>query len=128
MVVESLARTGANITGLSGLQPDLELKRVEFLKEMAPATMGIAALLNMSNPVTAPQLKALERAAHGKGWPFQLFDVRSREDIERAFADLAGSSNAVVVGFEGSRRRTVTRSRSSPRGSLTSGLWRARVR
>jgi putative tryptophan/tyrosine transport system substrate-binding protein len=101
LIVESLARPGANITGLSGLQPDLELKRVEFLKEMAPATMGIAALLNMSNPVTVPQLKALERAAHGKGWPFQLFDVRSREDIERAFADLAGSSNAVVVGFEG---------------------------
>ena len=59
LIVESLARPGANITGLSGLQPDLELKRVEFLKEMAPATKGIAALLNMSNPVTAPQLKGL---------------------------------------------------------------------
>ena len=73
LIVETLARPGANITGLSGLQPDLELKRVEFLKEMAPATKGIAALLNMSNPVTAPQLKGLERAAQAKGWPFRLF-------------------------------------------------------
>jgi putative ABC transport system substrate-binding protein len=101
LIVESLARPGANITGLSGLQPDLELKRVEFLKEMAPATKGIAALLNMSNPVTAPQLKGLERAAQDKGWPFRLFDVRTRDDIERAFAALDKSSYAVVVGFEG---------------------------
>jgi putative ABC transport system substrate-binding protein len=101
LIVETLARPGANITGLSGLQPDLELKRVEYLKEMAPATKGIAALLNMSNPVTAPQLKGLERAAQAKGWPFRLFDVRSRDDIERAFAALDKSSDAVVVGFEG---------------------------
>ena len=101
LIVETLARPGANITGLSGLQPDLELKRVEYLKEMAPATKGIAALLNLSNPVTAPQLKGLERAAQAKGWPFRLFDVRSRDDIERAFAALDKSSDAVVVGFEG---------------------------
>jgi putative ABC transport system substrate-binding protein len=101
LIVETLARPGANITGLSGLQPDLELKRVEYLKEMAPTTKGIAALLNMSNPVTAPQLKGLERAAQAKGWPFRLFDVRTRDDIERAFSAIDKSSEAVVIGFEG---------------------------
>ena len=41
---------------------------MELLKEMAPTTSGIAAILNMSNPVTAPQLKALEVATKAKGW------------------------------------------------------------
>src|SRR2546421_11313024 len=36
LVVDSLARPGGNITGLSGLQPELETKRLELLTEMAP--------------------------------------------------------------------------------------------
>ena len=38
LVVESLARPGGNITGLSGVQPELETKRMKLLKEMAPTT------------------------------------------------------------------------------------------
>jgi putative tryptophan/tyrosine transport system substrate-binding protein len=100
LVVDRLARPGGNITGLSGLQPELETKRVELLTEMAPGSAGIEALLNMSNPVTAPQLKELERAVRSKGLPFRLFDVRGRDDIERALSALDGASEAVVVGLE----------------------------
>ena len=110
LIVASLARPGGNITGLSGVQPELETKRMELLKEMAPATSGVAALLNMSNPVTAPQLKALEAATTAKGWRFRLFDVRSREDIERAFGELDTGSDALVVGLEGvtqAHRKTI---------------------
>ncbi|HKH27785.1 MAG TPA: ABC transporter substrate-binding protein [Sphingomicrobium sp.] len=110
LIVESLARPGGNITGLSGVQPELETKRMELLKEMAPATSGVAALLNMSNPVTAPQLKALEAATKAKGWRFRLFDVRSREDIESAFGELDTGSDALVVGLEGvtqAHRKTI---------------------
>jgi putative tryptophan/tyrosine transport system substrate-binding protein len=100
LVVNSLARPGGNVTGLSGLQPELEAKRLEQLTEMAPGRTGIAAVLNMSNPVTAPQLKELQRAVQSKGLPFRLFDVRSRDDIERAFTALNGRPEAVVVGLE----------------------------
>jgi putative ABC transport system substrate-binding protein len=100
LIVDSLARPGGNITGLSGVQPELETKRLELLTEMAPGSAGVAALLNMGNPVTAPQLKELERAARLKGLPFRLFDVRERHDIERAFKAIDGSSEAVVVGLE----------------------------
>ena len=54
----------------------------------------------MGNPVTAPQLKELERAARLKGLPLRLFDVRARDDIERTFRALDGGSEAVVVGLE----------------------------
>src|SRR5262245_4233957 len=99
LIVDSLARRG-NITGLSGVQPELETKRLELLTEMAPGSAGVAALLNMGNPVTAPQLKELERAARLKGLPLRLFDVRARDDIEGAFRALDGGSEAVVVGLE----------------------------
>jgi ABC-type uncharacterized transport system substrate-binding protein len=99
LIVDSLARPGGNITGLSGVQPELETKRLELLTEMA-GRARVAALLNMSNPVTAPQLSELERAARTKGLPFRLFDVRGRGDIERAFSALDGSAEALVVGLE----------------------------
>ena len=100
LVVDSLARPGGNITGLSGVQPELEAKRMELLKEIAPSTTGIAALLNMGNPVTAPQLEELKKGAESRGWRFRLFDVRKREDIEQAFAALDRSSDAIIVGLE----------------------------
>jgi putative tryptophan/tyrosine transport system substrate-binding protein len=73
---------------------------MELLKEIAPSTTSIAALLNMGNPVTAPQLKELERGAQSRGWRFRLFDVRKREDIEQAFGALDKGSDAIVVGLE----------------------------
>jgi len=100
LVVESLARPGGNITGLSGVQPELEAKRLELLKELVPSTAGVAAFLNIGNPVTGLQLKRLEAAAHAMGLRFRLVDVRSLEDIERGFGTLEGSTDAIVVGLE----------------------------
>jgi putative tryptophan/tyrosine transport system substrate-binding protein len=100
LVVESLARPGGNITGLSGLQPELETKRLELLKELVPSTAEVAAFLNIGNPVTGPQLKQLEKAAEAMGLRLRLVDVRSRVDIERGFAALDGSTHAIVVGLE----------------------------
>jgi putative tryptophan/tyrosine transport system substrate-binding protein len=99
LVVASLARPGGNITGLSGVVSDLDAKRIELLKEMAPATVGIAAFLNMSNPITIAQLKELEPAAQSKGLRFRLFDVRNSGDIERAF-DTLDIGYAIVVGLD----------------------------
>jgi putative ABC transport system substrate-binding protein len=99
LVVTGLARPGGNITGLSGVVSDLDAKRIELLKEMAPATVGIAALLNMSNPITIAQLKELEPAAQLKGLRFRLFDVRNSDDIERAF-DALDKGYAIVVGLD----------------------------
>jgi putative ABC transport system substrate-binding protein len=100
LIVDSLARPGGNITGLSGVQPELETKRLELLTEIAPGRARISALLNRSNPVTTPQLKELERAVGTLGLPFRVFDVRGRDDIEHAFTALDGASDALVVGLE----------------------------
>lgn len=101
LVVASLARPGGNITGLSGVQADLAGKRIEILKELAPTTSRIAAILNMSNPITGEQLKELELAVRSRGLQFQLFDVREAEDFERALATLIPKHDAVFVGLDG---------------------------
>src|SRR5262249_35145399 len=51
-IIVSLARPGGNITGLSAIVTDAYPKRVELLKELAPKATRIAALFNMSNPLT----------------------------------------------------------------------------
>lgn len=101
LVVASLARPGGNITGLSGVQADLAGKRIEVMQEFAPMTSRIAAILNMSNPIAAEQLKELELAARSRGLEFQLLDVRKAEDFERAIAALIPKHDAVFVGLDG---------------------------
>jgi putative ABC transport system substrate-binding protein len=100
LIVESLARPGGNITGFSGVQSELDAKRIELVTELVPGSSGVAALLNLSNPGSGPQLKELQSAAQAKGLPLRTLDVRSAEDIERAFESLRGSSNALVVQLE----------------------------
>jgi putative tryptophan/tyrosine transport system substrate-binding protein len=105
LVVESLARPGGNITGMSGVVSDLDAKRVELLLEIAPTTSGLAAVLNLSNPITVAQLHELERAVQPKGLRFKVFDVRGREDIERAFDSAKNDYDAVTVGLEAVTQR-----------------------
>lgn len=47
--VNSLARPGGNVTGMSALAPDLARKRVELLKEIVPRAVRVAVLWNSSN-------------------------------------------------------------------------------
>jgi putative tryptophan/tyrosine transport system substrate-binding protein len=100
LVVASLARPGGNVTGLSTVNPDLDAKRVELLAELAPAVAGIAAFLNMSNPITSSESKEIEAAVRSKGLRYRLFDVRQGDDIPRAFDAVNMEHQAIVVGVD----------------------------
>ncbi len=97
LVVASLARPGGNVTGLSAVNPDLAAKRIELLTELAPAVAGIAAFLNMSNPITSSELREIEAAARSKGLRYRLFDVRQGDDIRRAFDAVNKDREAIEV-------------------------------
>jgi len=100
-VVASLARPGGNITGLSSTTTDLYGKRVELLRELIQGAMRIAALFNMSNPALPPQWKEVQIAARSLGIQPRLLDVRTREDLSRAFdAATRQRADALVVGLE----------------------------
>jgi putative tryptophan/tyrosine transport system substrate-binding protein len=66
-LVDSLARPGGNITGLTVLALEVSGKRVELLKEVVPGLMWLAALWNSDNPVSEPELREVEAAAHSSG-------------------------------------------------------------
>jgi putative ABC transport system substrate-binding protein len=101
-LVASLARPGGNVTGLSSLSVNLEAKRLGLLRELVPGIARIAALYNMSSPVSPPQWKEIEGAARAAGVQSQLLDVRKPEDLGPAF-DAASRQRAdgLIVGQEG---------------------------
>jgi ABC-type uncharacterized transport system substrate-binding protein len=100
-VVASLARPGANVTGLSAAVTDIYPKRVQLLMEMVPKATRIGVLLNMSNPALPPQWREVEKASRSRGLETQLLDVRKAADLEPAF-DLAVRQrvDALVVGID----------------------------
>ncbi len=100
-VVASLARPGANITGLSAAVTDIYPKRVQLLRELVPKTARIAVLFNMGNPALPPQWKEVEAAARSLGIEPLLLDVRKPEDLEPAFdAAIRQRADALVVGID----------------------------
>jgi putative ABC transport system substrate-binding protein len=101
-VVASLAHPGGNVTGLSSLVIELAGKRVELLKETFPSIGLVGFMINMGNPVAAPQWEACEAAARTLGIKAQLIDVRNEAEIRAAFAALpAHPLDALSVGIDG---------------------------
>jgi putative tryptophan/tyrosine transport system substrate-binding protein len=101
-IVESFARPGANITGVITFSTELTAKRIEILKELVPSLSRVGLLHNMGNPAVPPEWEETKRAARALGLQAELLDVRSQDDLGRAF-ELAGRQHvdALVIGIDG---------------------------
>src|SRR5712675_2383848 len=100
-VVASLARPGGNVTGLSAFVTELAGKRVELAKELWPGSSTVGLLNNMGNPVVPPQWEETKKAAKVLGIEAVLLDIRSRDDIPRAFETAnAQHVDTLLVGIE----------------------------
>jgi putative tryptophan/tyrosine transport system substrate-binding protein len=88
--VESLARPGANVTGLTNLNRDLGGKRLELLKEVVPKLARIAVLYDPATPRSVPEVKeVLPVAARALGLTVHSWEVRAADDFERVFVALS---------------------------------------
>jgi putative ABC transport system substrate-binding protein len=85
-IVASLAQPGGNITGLTSLSPNLEGKRLELLREVAPGVSHIAVLWNSASPSQVIQEKEVQAAAQVLRMKVFSLGVQSPEEIENAFA------------------------------------------
>jgi len=85
-LVESLARPGGNITGLTVIAPDLSGKRLEMLKEVIPRLRRLAVLRNPMNPVSVPELKETQVAARALGLQIQSLEVADPGGFAGAFS------------------------------------------
>jgi len=85
-IVDSLARPGGNLTGLSVFAPELTGKRLELLKEAAPKITRVAFLWNPSNRGDTDLWKDAEAASLPLGLQIRSLEVSTLADFDNAFA------------------------------------------
>jgi putative ABC transport system substrate-binding protein len=89
-LIESLARPGGNVTGLTNFTTALGGKRLELLKEAVPKVARVAVLYDPANPATVLELKeALRVAARALGLTVRSWEVRDADGFERVFAAIS---------------------------------------
>jgi putative ABC transport system substrate-binding protein len=89
-IVASLARPGANVTGITNIVAELAGKRLELLKELVPGASRIAAIVNPDSQNAPLQMAKAEAAATLLGLELQpVLEVRRAEDLPKAFASAA---------------------------------------
>jgi len=88
-LVESLARPGGNVTGVTNLATELGGKRLELFKEAVPKVARVAVLYESASPASVRELKeVLPVAARALGLTIQPWEVRDADGFERVFAAL----------------------------------------
>jgi putative ABC transport system substrate-binding protein len=96
-LVESLARPGGNITGLTGEDPDLSAERLQLVSELAPGLSRVAVLATTA-PTAAVALREAEAAARSLGMQLQPVIVQRPDDFDAAYAAMArGRAEALIV-------------------------------
>jgi putative tryptophan/tyrosine transport system substrate-binding protein len=96
-VVDSLARPGGNVTGLSNQSADLAAKRLELLSEVVPGLRRLAIIANVENPDPALETEEIEAAGRALGLEVATAKLRRAEDIKPAFTALQGRMHALYV-------------------------------
>ena len=92
-LVHSLPRPGGNITGMSQMSSGIAAKRLELLKEVAPKISRVLVLSFLVDPIAPLQVKALTEVAPSLGVTLLVHDIRTADDLPRAF-DSAVSERA----------------------------------
>jgi putative ABC transport system substrate-binding protein len=97
-LVESLARPGGNITGMSGVAAELAGKSVELIRDMLPSGHRIVALANAPDPFSKPFLEHIRLSGAATGMIIDAIMIHRVEEIEAAFSALEKKRpDAVVV-------------------------------
>jgi putative tryptophan/tyrosine transport system substrate-binding protein len=88
-LVESLARPGGNVTGLTSLSRELGGKRLELFKEAVPKLARVAVLYDPALPGSVIEVKeVLPVAARALRLTLRSWEVRAADDFDRGFAAL----------------------------------------
>jgi putative tryptophan/tyrosine transport system substrate-binding protein len=111
-LVASLARPGGNVTGINYFSSELVAKRLRLLHDLVPKAVRVAVLVNPANSLTAePTLREVQEAAHIIGLQIKIFNAKTIDEIDAAFATLANERpDALFVGgdaFFFSRREQI---------------------
>jgi putative ABC transport system substrate-binding protein len=96
-LIQSLARPGGNITGMTEMTSQLTVKWLELLKGLVPDLARVAAFWNPENPSYGPAWRELGAAAPALGVELVRLEVHVPEDIEGAFESAARQRAGALV-------------------------------
>jgi len=96
-LVESLARPGGNITGLSVQAAEVAGKRLELLRETVPRLRRLAVMAHAGFPDAALEIGHVEAAARAQGIEVAPLQIRRAQDIATAFESLNPQADALYV-------------------------------
>jgi putative tryptophan/tyrosine transport system substrate-binding protein len=96
-LVESLARPGGNVTGLSSMEAELGGKRLELLREIIPGLVRVAVLAVKTDPFTPPFMRDLETGAARVGLQLHPLMVDGPGEFEEAFAAMRARGDQALI-------------------------------
>jgi putative ABC transport system substrate-binding protein len=98
--VMSLNRPGGNATGMSLLTSALVAKRLEFVRQLAPASAPLCYLMNPQAPEAKFHLSDMQAAARESGQQISVLNASSERDIDNVFTALAQRGGALIVSTD----------------------------
>jgi putative ABC transport system substrate-binding protein len=96
-LVNSLARPGGNVTGLSNLQTDLGGRRLALLREIRPSLKRVAVLGNVESPLIALEMEGVREAGAKLGLETFKLEVTKADEIVPAIQALNGVADALYI-------------------------------
>jgi putative ABC transport system substrate-binding protein len=95
--VDSLARPGGNITGLTWQTRETVPKRLQLLKDAIPNLSKVAVLWDPTEPARRGQVEEAEGAAPAVGVQLHVFEARNPQELEGAFVAMAHARVGAVL-------------------------------
>jgi putative ABC transport system substrate-binding protein len=99
-IVASLAHPGGNITGLTLMNDELAIKRLELLKEAVPRILRVAVLWSTSNPTYTRMIEKIKAAAPLIKLQVEIVKVASPELLDQALSEVKKSHADSMFVFE----------------------------
>jgi putative ABC transport system substrate-binding protein len=99
-IVQSLARPGGNITGISDLTDEITVKRLQLLRAALPNASRVVLLVNPEFPATSKIEARVQAAAPSLGLKASSLSAKDRDSLEMALDSLAKSRPDALVATD----------------------------
>jgi putative ABC transport system substrate-binding protein len=90
--VQSFARPGGNITGMTTATDEIVAKNLELIREVLPAVQRVGVIGNSADPFHKPYLAAIEAAARALNFELKVVLSQGADPFPERFAEVAGSN------------------------------------
>ena len=100
-LVQSLARPGGNITGLTSISSEMYGKRLDLIKEISPKISRVAVLSSDSSPPANIAINEIRTSAARSGVQIQLIQVSNPHELETAFDTATKTGAGALMVLQG---------------------------